>query len=283
VRATATVAASKRRSQTAELILVILRRTDNLSDQKGKRAALEWAICRGQIDLVNHLIESGVNPNTPGRGIFRRALQHAVSSANFEIVKILLDSGADVNFRSSEWCDKTALEEAAGNNNVDLVHLLIAKGTDPNALGAADDASSSADEASSAADEASNAADGDYYDPSSCRTTALEAALDRGKVSAEIIQVLIEAGAHVNGPSTFYKGLPLQLAVAKGNVKAVQLLLGAGADVDGIGVNKATPLQRASETGNIDLIKTLLNARADINGPPAAKWGEHSTLSCSSS
>jgi ankyrin repeat protein len=58
----------------------------------------------------------------------------------------LLDLGADVKFRSSEWCDKTALEEAAGNNNVDLVHLLIAKGADPNALGAADDASSAAND-----------------------------------------------------------------------------------------------------------------------------------------
>ena len=105
----------------------------------------------------------------------------------------------------------------------------------------------------------------------------------RGKICAEIIRALIEAGAHVNGPSTFCKGLPLQLAIAKGNVKAVQLLLDAGADVDGTCVNKATSLQRASETGNIDLIKTLLNAGADISGPPAAKRGEHSTPSCSSS
>jgi ankyrin repeat protein len=56
-------------------------------------------------------------------------------------------------------------------------------------------------------------------------------------------------------------------------MKAVQLLLDAGANVYGTGVNKVTPLQRASETGNIDLIKTLLNAGADINGPPAAKRG----------
>jgi hypothetical protein len=127
----------------------------------------------------------------------------------------LLDSGADVNFRSSEWCDKTALEEAAGNN-IDLVHLLIAKGADPNALCAADDASSAADEASSAPDEASSAEDDDGYDPSSCRTTALEAALDRGTVSAEIIRALIEAGTHVNGPSTFIKVFRFSLPLPKG-------------------------------------------------------------------
>jgi hypothetical protein len=69
-----------------ELLLMILQRANKFSDKGGGQAALECAVWREDIELVNHLIESGVNPSTPGRGIFGVALQSAVSSKNNEIV-----------------------------------------------------------------------------------------------------------------------------------------------------------------------------------------------------
>lgn len=55
-------AALQHRFQTAELLLMILWRADNLSDQEGKQAALELAIRNEDIDLVNHLIKSIPTP-----------------------------------------------------------------------------------------------------------------------------------------------------------------------------------------------------------------------------
>jgi ankyrin repeat protein len=61
------------------------------------------------------------------------------------------------------------------------------------------------------------------------------------------------------------------------HAEAVQLLLDAGADVDGTGVNKMTPLQIATGKRNSDLVKILLNSGADLNAPPA-EYDEYKEL-----
>lgn len=71
------------------------------------------------------------------------------------------------------------------------------------------------------------------------RTTALLAAIETK--SLPLVQLLIDAGAEVNRPSTY-------------------------------GV-KRTPLQRAAETGSFDIVQILLNEKASVNAKPAMRGG----------
>jgi ankyrin repeat protein len=56
----------------------------------------------------------------------------AVSNGDLEIVRMILERGADVNARQQN--DYTALHGAAGAGRMDLVELLLAHGADPSAV-----------------------------------------------------------------------------------------------------------------------------------------------------
>jgi ankyrin repeat protein len=58
--------------------------------------------------------------------------------------------------------------------------------------------------------------------------------------------------------------LPLHVAVSRG-IEFVELLLDAGADVDGMFAFSGTALQNAAEDGNLDVVALLLERGADVN------------------
>lgn len=72
--------------------------------------ALRVAVIYSRVEMVKLLLERGVNPNTPSTGVGYTLLMQAASSANLELVKLLVDSGADVN--SEDQQGRTALDEA---------------------------------------------------------------------------------------------------------------------------------------------------------------------------
>ena len=81
------------------------------------------------IELAKWLIERGANvnaANTYGTPLFYHA---GYRNPNLDICKLLIDNGADVNAAYFEG--KTALFEAAGMGNVDVVKLLLEYGADP--------------------------------------------------------------------------------------------------------------------------------------------------------
>jgi ankyrin repeat protein len=72
--------------------------------------ALRVAVIYSRVEMVKLLLERGVNPNTPSTAVGYTPLMQAASSANLELVKLLIDAGADLN--SEDQQGRTALDEA---------------------------------------------------------------------------------------------------------------------------------------------------------------------------
>ena len=108
---------------------------------------LEYAIYHGPLELVRTLLDSGADPNYRDDAGFP-SLIAALSSGRTdrrEIVELLLEAGADLQQRGVN--DYTPLHYAAAGNDVLAVELLLARGADPGARTRIDDLATPLEEA----------------------------------------------------------------------------------------------------------------------------------------
>jgi ankyrin repeat protein len=134
-------------------------------------------------------------------------------------VKLLLESGADINARNNDG--ETPLMVASLLGHVDIVKLLLAKGADVDAM-------------------------------HKRGMTALMRASFEGHV--EVVRVLVDHGADVN-----VEGMipALSLACEMGRTKVVKLLLEKGADVNAKDHWGNTALVLASKKGHGQIVELL--------------------------
>jgi ankyrin repeat protein len=94
--------------------------------------ALHFAAFFGRYEAAALLIERGAEVDAFGRGwMTGTALHSAVSRLQSEVVRILLEAGANPNLRQSAgW---TPLHSVAANGDMTSVELLLAAGADPTA------------------------------------------------------------------------------------------------------------------------------------------------------
>jgi cell wall assembly regulator SMI1 len=175
--------------------------------------------------LVNRLDENDEYP-----------LTHAAGGGHPEVVKILLDAGAEIN-RAEPESGKTALIRAAWAvsdrgwpEDVEVVKLLIAAGADVRAR--------------------------DHK----ARTALLDAVGDRKKANLEIVEALIAAGADVNAVGK--AATVLMLASWSGSPAMVEALITAGADVNAT-ARLGTALIVAAKENRADNLAVLLENGAD--------------------
>jgi ankyrin repeat protein len=240
------------------------------------RTALQAAAEKGDLELCHTLIQAGADVNAdyalpwPHAGFGTQgvtALVAAVNSRNHQVVKLLVESGADVNaiIHRNDLQPCTALEAATRLDDVEMVQYLVHSG-----VNAGQDES------------------------------ILYAV---GERRAELVKILIGAGADINYYPTddtddlLYRAVkeedldfirlllnygarpcPLCLpkAIKKGNFHIIQLLINAGVDINTYGPGDGivrNALQTAALKGNMDIVKYLLDRDADVNWPAADRYG----------
>lgn len=208
--------------------------------------ALGLAVDGNFVLFTKELIAAGADVNKRNTASGRTPLIDAAMTGNAEIVKMLLEAGADKNarvFLYGQELDENALTAAVNNGNSEIADILRRAG---------------AEEITPSA-EAEQAAQSVY---NSMGITPLHYALLAGET--EKVKELIASGADVNAKAP-NMGTPLLYACTVGNAEAARLLINAKADVNAAGDTGYTPLMMACQTGNKELAEILVAAGADVN------------------
>ena len=92
---------------------------------------LHLAAKNGHTDVVEFLLDEGVDPNRADRGGWS-PMYIAAGMGHEEVVKLLLDSGVDPNEPDGFGHGWTPLQVAAGEGHIDVVELLLDRGADAN-------------------------------------------------------------------------------------------------------------------------------------------------------
>lgn len=201
----------------------------------------------GSPALVREMIRRGANANQKGDGATRdNVLIEAVKSGHIEVVRVLLEAGAQVNARSSSTRkDRTALMYAVGNCSLQTVELLLERGADPNLFPARRES--------------------EEDDPPLVQAISLGTACSAplAGVSYRIVTMLLAHGADANGCNGSFS--PLFYVSAYSDAVLVKALLDKGAAVDWRTRDGATALMYAASVGNLKNVKLLVAGGATVD------------------
>ncbi|KAF8536847.1 ankyrin repeat-containing domain protein [Trichophaea hybrida] len=197
-----------------------------------KPTPLHVACKRQNVPLVKLLLESGADL---GARQNQDVLSEACKTGNEHIVKLLLESDVRTNALSLQYGD--ALQEACKISNKRLVDLLLVHGANVNEVTA-------------------NEVTG--------KRTSLQMACMSG--NEDMVKFLIERGADVNAVYNPWYLPPLMEACKKNNVTIAQLLLERGADVNARDIHGETVLQFAVKSAGAEIVQLLLKFGADVTG-----------------
>ncbi|KAL2876056.1 hypothetical protein SGCOL_008760 [Colletotrichum sp. CLE4] len=191
--------------------------------------ALTAAAYDGTLDIVRLLLDRGADVDAPNGW----AIQAAAAEGHYDVVKELLDRGADVNdlTTNENFPQGTALQVACESGKVEIVTLLLERGANPD-LGTGED------------------------------TCPIIAAAMKGEQA--ILELLVKAKAEVNVFGGCDNSTVLIYAVVNLPVESLRVLVDAGADVNLTDQEADTALIMAAREGDADSVKFLLDNGADI-------------------
>ncbi|KAI1266477.1 hypothetical protein F5Y18DRAFT_359147 [Xylariaceae sp. FL1019] len=223
-------ATDREKESTVRLLLEIFHADPNATGKEYGNA-LTAAAYDGTIDIVKMLLDAGANVNSPDG----YALQAAAAQGHYVVVEELLRRHADVDALTTreDFTAGTALQAACEASRVDIVRLLLEHGADPN-HGAGEDA-----------------------------PPVVAAALH---AEEEILELLVQRKPKLDVFGGWDHSSPLINAAAFLPVSSLKLLLDAGADINLQDNDGDTALIVASSRGDDDkeAVEFLLNNGADI-------------------
>ncbi|KAA8907990.1 ankyrin repeat-containing domain protein [Sphaerosporella brunnea] len=220
---------------------------------------IEATMC-GRVPALELLLAWGADINAK---YTHTALEIAISDGNKEAIAVLLNGGADPNISSDYTCMGTALSAAVGRNDLPLVENLLSRGVKVNQV-----------------------FPNDTQPETPWVSNALPLAVQNG--NTEMVELLLEAGADINGSAVYIESdddvdasrkdtleedslgtTALLTAVRYGWDELADLLLNAGANINARPqpFGGWTALQAAAKRGDKELVQTLLNAGAQVNDP----------------
>ncbi|XP_049839314.1 serine/threonine-protein phosphatase 6 regulatory ankyrin repeat subunit B-like isoform X2 [Schistocerca gregaria] len=165
---------------------------------------------------------------------------------SLKMVRLLIDAGADVNFKDDFGC--TPLHRALEHGHCEVLEVLLDAGGDPNIV--------------------------DVCGVSLLHTVASRSVANKirhSKSHQKIMRFaerLIQTGANINIMD--HRGrTPLHYAAVEGNnegiIQLTRKMIEAGARVDKTDHNGRTPLHYAAQAGNYKYVEVLIKAGADVN------------------
>ena len=156
-------------------------------------------------------------------------LQEAVERGQREVVKVLLDNGADPDKALKSKIGDTPLTSASRSGYKDIIQLLLQKGADPNKA-------------------------------NKCRSTPLHYAID-SKLNESVVKLLLDGGADPNKSNSLGR-TPLHWAAQNGHRNVARFLLDAGADLNKTDGDGKSPLHWAAKRNHKDVIQLLVDRGA---------------------
>lgn len=218
-------------------------------DEGGEVSVLEHALYCNSTELIQMLVDAGAHITEP-------TLIGAVTSCALDTVKILLRCGARIT--------QKVVEEAASSGETEVFWFLLDSTQDGVKEGSRSAALTAA--IRHQREDLINAlsASGVQLQSTSELTEAIEAAAERGDIS--VLRFLLNDESPYRSSAIESLGGSLSCAVANRRSDVVDLLLGAGADVNmpKSGTN-STPLFKAILQRDAHLTKRLLAAGAAVN------------------
>lgn len=215
-------------AQDFERVTALLQQGAAVDEQQRDGAtALLWAVQWDDVATARALIAAGANVTIANR-TGASPLQLAAINGNADMLKLLLDAGADANAKLSSTGD-TALMMAARTGVPAAIEALLAAGADANAV------------------------------ESWSGTTPLMWAATEGHTAA--VKLLISAGARLDVQSLF---LPIDTARGfEGSAPRTRQPDEVGPVYHASG--EMTALMFAAREGHLDTVKALIDAGADVN------------------
>jgi len=201
--------------------------------------ALQSAAYAGYGEAVRALLEAGADVNLTGGKAFGSPLLAAIMSGSRKrrtgVTKLLLDAGAEANYAGST--NGTALEWALSHGRQGIIELLLEK---------------------------ERKVDVNAFSKSERLGTPLIAAVDAGDVPS--IEKLLARGADPNLSRASDTETPAQVAVRRGRLSVLEVLLRHGADLSYQGPLRRRVLSHAIGWKSTDLLDLLWDRpEVDIN------------------
>ena len=217
-------------AESKDLRFARARKTLNLDPK-----ALIRASKLGHLEVVRSLIEAGADLNLKTEEGWT-ALMYACENDHLEVVKSLVNARADVNVQNQ--FRQTALMRASRKGYLRVVRSLVDSGVDVNVQ-------------------------------SKNGWTALIAASKARHL--EIVEVLVDAGAELN-LKTKVGWTALMYACGNGYLEVVNSLIQRRSDVNIQNRYGETALIHASRVGHLEIVKSLIEVGADLNLKTEEGW-----------
>ncbi|XP_031784194.1 putative ankyrin repeat protein RF_0381 [Nasonia vitripennis] len=230
---------------------------------------LNTAACKYYTEIVEKLISHEITLNVEDKKFpVIQPLWYAIINGRYQIAKILIRAGADVNRRAGDQCHfdyrGTPLHFAAMKRNEDLVELLLAHGAKINAC-------------NSRKDTALHYAV--HADPRCIPTVRCllrhGARVDLGSEpvlllaarlgNLELAKLLIEYGAIASKDASNKSALHHTAQAYYQNTELAMMLLSNGLPVDQRDKWGETPLHEAAKSNNAAIVELLIAQGADVN------------------